>query len=1054
MNTELKQYLANINSLYITARATEHSYRAELQNLMQALLPGILITSEPKRQACGAPDYILSKNDLPLAFVETKDIDDDDLDGRRKSGNKEQFDRYKKSLDKVIFTDYLRFYFYKNAKCVAKISIGEIKKHKIHALKENFSKFKAQLQDFTQDHSQSIKNSIQLAELMAAKTRFLANAIENALHQDEAEQENSTLQSQLRAFQHYLNHDISPKTFADVYAQTIVYGLFAARLHAPTLNTFSRQEAYCLIPKSNPFLKQLFAYIAGLELNERIKWIVNDLLRIFRVCDLQEMLQDYAKSRASEDPIIHFYEDFLTFYDAKLRKSRGVWYTPKPIVNFMVRAVDSILMDDFGLNLGLADNSRIDVKVDVQGKEIKKSTHRVQILDPATGTGAFLAEIIKEVHKKFVGQESIWSSYVEEELLPRLNGFEILMASYAMAHLNLDLLLQETGFVPTQNQRLRVFLCNSLEEYHKDTGTLFSTWLSNEAKEANCLKRDCPVMCVMGNPPYAVSSSNKGDWIQDLTADYKKDLNERKINLDDDYIKFIRYGQYLIDKNNSGVLAYVSNHSFLDGITHRRMRQSLLESFDKIYIIDLHGNSRKKETCPDGSVDENVFDIKQGVSINIFVKSKKKKAKTLSKVYHAELYGKREYKYEFLSSKELSMVNFTQLMPMPDNYFFEPKDFSKEKAYMSGFAIHELFINYSSGIETQKDSVAIQFNRAEMLAVIDDFLKLEVNEIHQKYNIKDGRDWKIDWAKRDVMHFNKDNIHKIQYRPFDYRYTYFSALTKGFIAYPRYEIMKHILQDNIALIAKRGFAPDNSTPCFITMHMVDRRMWTCSGMQGAESVFPLYIYSDTSTHYYKIERKPNFNSEIVRNISQKLKLPFSPEKEEDRNSFAPLDLLDYIYAVLHSPTYRQSYKEFLKIDFPRLPYPSDTKIFWALVDLGSKLRRLHLMETSALSPIKSRYPVAGSNRVDKKIRFIAEPKNTHGRVYINDTQYFDLVSKVAWNFYIGGYQPAQKWLKDRRDRSLSFDEIQHYQKILLAFDETAVLKQKIDSLCVDLSHTH
>src|SRR5690554_4766511 len=499
--------------------------------------------------------------------------------------------------------------------------------------------------------------------MMAGKARLLSDVIGNALISDEENHQNSTLREQKQAFKEILIHDSSPIGFADVYAQTIAYGMFAARLHDPTLKTFSRQEAAELIPKSNPFLRKLFGYIAGPDIDDRIKWIVENLAEIFLACNVEEILKNYGKTTKMEDPIIHFYETFLAEYDPKLRKARGVWYTPAPVVNFIVRAVDDILKTEFDLPQGLADTSKTTIKVNTQTADKRSATgyiqmeqevHKVQILDPATGTGTFLAEVVKHIHKKFQGQQGIWSNYVETHLLPRLNGFELLMASYAMAHLKLDLLLTETGFKPTSNQRFRVYLTNSLEEYHQDTGTLFANWLSSEANEANHIKRDTPVMCVIGNPPYAVSSTNKNDWIQDLISDYKKNLNERKINLDDDYIKFIRYGQHYIDKNGSGVLAYISNNSFLDGITHRQMRKHLLESFDKIYILDLHGNSRKLETSPDGSVDQNVFDIMQGVSINIFVKNGNKSKNTLGKVYHFDLQGKRNLKYETLNNSTIS----------------------------------------------------------------------------------------------------------------------------------------------------------------------------------------------------------------------------------------------------------------------------------------------------------------------------------------------------------------------------------------------------------------
>ena len=621
----IQQYIDNINKRYKLGNATEHTFRGDLQQLIENMVPGIRATNEPKRQTCGAPDYILTKKDIPVGYIEAKDIGDKDLDGDKKTGNKEQFDRYKASLNNIIFTDYLDFHLYRDGELVNKIAIGEITEKGIKALPDNYERFTFLIKDFCTHIGQTIKSSMKLAEMMAGKARLLSDVIEKALTGDESNSEDSTLKDQMQAFKQVLIHDIAPKGFADVYAQTIAYGMFAARSHDPGLETFSRQEAFELIPKSNPFLKKLFGYIAGLDVDDRIKWIVDDLVTIFLACNVEEMLKTYGKSTKTEDPIIHFYEDFLSEYDPKLRKARGVWYTPAPVVNFIVRAVDDILKTEFDLPQGLADTSKTKIKVDVQGKMIEQEVHKVQILDPAAGTGTFLAEVIKLIYKKFEQQQGIWSNYVETHLLPRLNGFELLMASYAMAHLKLDLLLKETGYKPTKDQRFRVFLTNSLEEYHQDTGTLFANWLSTEANEANHIKRDTPVMVVMGNPPYSVSSSNKGEWIENLLSDYKKDLNERNIQpLSDDYIKFIRYGQYFIEKTGEGILAYISNNSFVDGIIHRKMREELMKTFDKIYILDLHGNAKKKETAADGSTDQNVFDIMQGVSINIFVKKKNK----------------------------------------------------------------------------------------------------------------------------------------------------------------------------------------------------------------------------------------------------------------------------------------------------------------------------------------------------------------------------------------------------------------------------------------------
>jgi len=1059
----VQEYIDNLDKRYRLGNATEHTFRGDLQQLLESLVPTIRATNEPKRQSCGAPDYILTKKDIPVGFIEAKDIGDKDLDGTKKTGNKEQFDRYKASLNNLIFTDYINFHLYREGEFVTKITIAEITDKGIKPLPENFGNFENLIKDFCVHVGQTIKSSKKLAEMMAGKARLLSDIIEKSLTSDEENQENSTLKEQMLAFKQILIHDITPQGFADVYAQTIAYGMFAARLHDPTLDNFSRQEAAELIPKSNPFLRKLFGYIAGPDIDDRIKWVVENLSEIFLACNVEEILKNYGKATKMEDPIIHFYETFLSEYDPRLRKSRGVWYTPQPVVDFIVRAVDDILKTEFDLPQGLADTSKTKIKLNTQTpdkrsstgyKQIEQEVHKVQILDPATGTGTFLAEVVKHIHKKFQGQQGIWSNYVETHLLTRLNGFELLMASYAMAHLKLDLLLTETGFKPTSNQRFRVYLTNSLEESHPDTGTLFANWLSTEANEANHIKRDTPVMCVIGNPPYAVSSTNKNHWIQDLISDYKKNLNERKINLDDDYIKFIRYGQHYIEKNGSGVLAYISNSSFIDGITHRQMRKHLLETFDKIYILDLHGNAKKKEVCPDGSPDQNVFDIMQGVSINIFVKTDKKKKTELGEVYHFDLQGKRNHKYDTLNNSTISNMKWAKLEFKKPYYFFVPKDFESEENYKKGFKVDELFIEKVPGIETIRDAITIHFKKEDLKNVVNDFLTLEENEIASKYNTKDARDWKISRAKEDVK-LNIDNKRvwqNVYYRPFDTRKTFYSGKQNGFVCNGRYNVMKHLLEDNLALILPRQTTQDYRHN-FITNKIFEGNITASAKLFGTGNGFPLYIFPETKgqqTIDQTEERTPNLKAEIVKHISEKLDLTFTNEKEATKNTFAPIDILDYIYAVLHSPAYRSTYKEFLKIDFPRVPYPKDQETFWQLVKLGGEIRQIHLLESPKVEQYVTQYPVDGDNVISRKITksspgYVAD-NETHGKVYINDEQYFDNVPLVAWEFYIGGYQPTQKWLKDRKTRKLEFDDILHYQKIIVALSETDRLMKEIDKI--------
>jgi predicted helicase len=612
-------------------------------------------------------------------------------------------------------------------------------------------------------------------------------------------------------------------------------------------------------------------------------------------------------------------------------------------------------------------------------------------------------------------------------------------------------------------------LTNALEEAHPHTGSLFATWLSAEAQEANDIKKNTPVMVVMGNPPYSVSSSNKGEWILELIKEYKKDLNEKKINLDDDYIKFIRYAQHFIDKNGQGIVAMITNNSFIDGITHRQMRKSLSESFDKIYIYDLHGASDKREVSPDGSEDENVFDIKQGVSINIFVRTGK--PKSVKSVVHLDSFGKREQKYEYLWNNSIKSINWTELSVKEPEYFFIPKDYKDENSYKKDFSILELMTVNSNGIETQKDELAIQFTQSDLLKVINDFENLNEEQIKAKYKISDGRDWRVSNAKKDIESSQK-LIGEILYRPFDWRKTLFT-FKGGFIAYPRINVMKHLLQssrktDNYALVAMRQYVDSSFSHILLTRDPIDNR--TTYSNRGKANCFPLYLYSEQSKEQTSLiekepERRPNLKDEIVNEIANKLGLKFTAEKlpptplergnSEDQgfssslqgggggNSFAPIDLLDYIYAVLHSPSYREKYKEFLKVDFPRVPYPDNQERFWKLVEKGSELRELHLLESSKANQYITSYPQDGSNQVEK-VEFKDESK-----VYINSEQYFDNVPKLAWEFYIGGYQPAQKWLKDRKGRELSYEDILHYQKVIVALTETDRLMKEIDDIGIE-----
>ncbi|MBP6721099.1 MAG: N-6 DNA methylase [Bacteroidia bacterium] len=1052
----VQQYIDILNMRFQTGISREHAYRGDLQQLLESMLEGVLVTNEPARIDCGAPDYILTRKDIPVGYIEAKDIG---IDLKSKS-LKEQFERYKASLTNLVFTDYLDFHFYRDGQLTTTVKIAEIKDGKIVALPDNFETFVQLIKDFARVVTQSIKSPTKLAEMMAGKAKLLAGVIEKALDSDEETQENSQLKDQFIGFQQVLVHDITHKAFADMYAQTIAYGMFAARYHDPTLHDFSRQEAANLIPHSNPFLRKLFQSIAGYDLDTRIIWLVDDLVQIFLATDVAKIMRSFGRSTKQEDPVIHFYETFLANYDASLRKARGVWYTPEPVVNFIVRAVDDILKTEFGLPMGLADTSKTKIKVKVKSKAtadrrsavkdeiIEQEVHKVQILDPATGTGTFLAEVIRHIHKRFENQAGIWPKYVENDLLPRLNGFELLMTSYAMAHLQLDILLTETGFTNPNKKRFKVFLTNSLEEAVDSEFNLFSQWLSQEANEANAIKREAPVMVVIGNPPYSGISSNNGEWIGKLVDDYKyvdgEYFGERKHWLNDDYVKFIRYGQHFIEKNGSGILAFINPHGFLDNPTFRGMRWNLLKTFDVIYTIDLHGNSKKKETAADGSVDQNVFDIQQGVSINIFVKTEKAQ-QVEAKVYHFDLPGKRELKYDFLLNESLRSISWETVLPTKPYYFLNPQHFSGIEDYQKGFAINDLFKQNSAGFVSANDSLNISFSKGEQLEKVADLLSLSELSWRVKYKRqKDARDWTYNTAKADAGKSNIDqNYVQVCYRPFDFRWTLYSGNSRGLYSSPQQKIMSHLLsRNNIGIICPKQVPEMEESGAYVTRFIAGHK--SCSAY-NINDIFPLYIYpKDTKqlTLGNDSVRTPNFNSEVITQIELKLGLQLTPEKATHFGNFAPIDLVDYIYSILHSRSYRKKNKEFLKISFPRIPYPKDAERFWKLVKLGGEIRQLHLLESPLLGKMITGYPADGDNKVTK-------PRYQDGNVYINDTQHFSNVPPIAWEFYIGGYQPCQKWLKDRKDRELSYEDILHYQKIVVALVETDRLMKEIDLVGVE-----
>ena len=1027
-NPFVTAYIKELDRLYLTGLTTEHSFRPALQKMLEQICE-CTVVNEQSHIDCGAPDLTLLRNNLPLAFVEAKNLEDGDLDGRRK--NKEQFDRYKSSLDTVIFTDYLDFKLYRHGEWVMSVHLAEIQGKHICLCDEAGLSASAGLLEMLaivrQQTPQHITSASRLAQLMAAKARLLRDIIATAICNDEQNGRtpyDSELLGYMHSFQEVLLHDITPKTFADIYAQTIAYGMFAARLHDNTPDTFTRDEAAKLIPKTNPFLRKVFHEIAGYDLDERIAWIVDDLVAVFAATDIEKIMQGFGKNTQMTDPLMHFYEDFLFQYDPAAKKACGVYYTPQPVVNYIVRAVDDILRTDFGLPLGLADTSKVTVEQERQQDNRHRTErvqkHRVQVLDPAVGTGTFLAEVVRQIKRNLAAQMGGWQAYVSEHLLPRLYGFELMMAPYTIAHLKLDM---EIGVAAPG--RLKVFLTNSLEEYNPNAGTLFGNALSQEANAASTIKKSAPIMVMLGNPPYSGISQNNGEWITKLMEDYKKEpggvmpLQERKIWLNDDYCKFLRLGQYYVDRNQEGILAYICNNGFLDNPTFRGMRWNLLQSFDKIYIINLHGNSMKKEVCPDGSKDENVFDIMVGTSINIFVKTNKKRKNTLGEIYYTDVFGLRKTKYDFLAENTFNTIRWPKIHPAEPFYFFTPQNEEGKEEYEKGFRIDELMKINCSGLVSMGDEFAFAETRDELQNRLNDFLSndYKAEELKSKYNLgKNYANFILD-GKKNGLKVCTNKIVPIAYRPFDNVYGYFD---KQIIWRPREKVMRHFTKPNVGLACIRINSRNEET-YFVVDTIMDK---TILSSKDNANVFPLYLYSEEGT--MDTEKRANLDEKIWAEINRCVGKETTPE-----------EVFDYIYGVLHSPRYHKYYREFLKVDFPRIPYPENAAQFGHFVSYGNRLRQLHLLHSLPDMPSVATFPMSGTCTVE-------QPRYAAGRVYINATQYFDHVPEAAWQFYIGGYQPAQKWLKDRKGRTLSFDDIAHYQKIIRVLLETDKLMGEID----------
>jgi len=1081
MSSAIKSYINNIERELKTGGATENTHRPALKDLLEGLESKVTATNEPKRVECGAPDFILRKDGLTIGYVETKDPGKS-LDEAEAS---DQLMRYKKSLSNLILTDYLEFRWFVDGELRDSVRLGRIGKgNRILLDKKGIEETTEFLKLFLESKPLPITTPRDLSERVAKLAHIIRDTIVEAFEKDMA---SADLKDLREAFADVLIPDLNKPEkaaeFADMYAQTIVYGLFAARCNHPGTGPFQRLGAAREIPKTNPFLKKLFETITGSSLDEEpYVDFVEDLVQVLANTDIDKVLENFGKRTKQEDPIVHFYETFLAAYDPKTRARRGVYYTPEPVVHYIVKSVDYILKTRFGLDGGLAHTADIieydreEAFLDENGKPdrskllktVQETRPKVLLLDPACGTGTFLYVVMDFIRAEFMkrGDAGLWSAYVRDHLLPRLFGFELLMAPYAVAHFKLGMMLAGYDLPKEQqkqwkydfkgDERLGIYLTNTLEEAPiKMAEALWGLRiLSEEANAASIVKRDLPIMVVMGNPPYSnFGMMNKSDFISNLLKDYKKDLNEKKLNLDDDFIKFIRWAQWRLELTGYGILAFITNNSYLDGITHRQMRCSLRESFSEIYILNLHGNSNKLEKCPDGSQDVNVFDIKQGVAIGIFIKNRNEM--NPRKLFYHDLWGNREQKYAYLSNNNLATTDFLEIMPkMPYCFFVPAADI--EQAYQDYWSMSKIFIIFGSGLNTDRDKLCIDFDitileermRRLFSGNFDESFKLD-------YNIVASSSYDIE-ERASKYAFGIENIKKCIYRPFDIRFVYYQL---GFTSRPVFEVQGNMLQHNLALLCARQTKEPFAVLAtqFISTHKIVT-------VYDRTSIFPIYIYykinksideqmnqrllDNTCAQWNQSPkgRIPNLNPDFVSAFSSRLGIKFFSDGHGDLvSTFGPEDIFDYIYAVFHSPTYRQRYAEFLKIDFPRVPLPSSLELFRRLCTLGEELVALHLLESPQLTQLITRYPIAGDNFVEKGFpKFVAYEEGQPGYVYINKTQYFEGVPKDVWDFHVGGYQVCEKWLKDRRGRQLSFDDLMHYQKVVVALKETMRLMVEID----------
>jgi len=1034
----LKDYLKEITEIALRGDDREESYYSTLERLLKEYAdstgnPEIKITTLPKKTEAGNPDFrIWDGQQHIVGYIEAKSPKIGDLDNIEQT---EQLKRYINTFPNIILTNFLDFRLYRNGTLIDSVRIGEASIiYQVRQIPpvENEPEFFALLDRFLSYSLPKVYDARSLAIELAKRTRFLRDEVVAQELREEGSSGKTNLSGFYEAFRKFLIAGLSQEEFADLYSQTITYGLFAARTRSK--DKFNRKLAYDYIPQTIGILRDVFQFISLGSLPSQMEWIIDDISEVLAVTDVYKILDDYFRKGKGSDPIVHFYETFLAEYDPKTREKRGVYYTPEPVVSYIVRSLQKILKTHFTRPEGLAQPN-------------------VTVLDPAAGTLTFLAEATKLAVEEFVQRygEGAKGSFIKGHVLKNFYAFELMMAPYTIGHIKMSFWLEELGYKLEADERFKLYLTNTLEMEELAQSTLPGmASLSEESHLAGKVKKETPILVILGNPPYSGHSANKGPWISDLlkkgytlangskddgyyTVDGKPLKEKNPKWLQDDYVKFIRFAQWKIDQAGEGIIGFITNHSYLDNPTFRGMRRSLMRSFNEIYILDLHGNSLKKEICPDGSPDENVFDIRQGVAIAFFIK--KKSPKESCSVHHSELWGLREKKYDWLRKNDIETTDWLEISPKPGFYLFVPRDETLIEAYESYPKITDIFKLNSVGIVTARDNLTIHWSRDDAWATVSTFSKMDKELARQAYKLgKDVRDWKVEFAQKDLMDsgLDKNKIVPILYRPFDVRYTYYTGRSRGFICMPRPEVMQHMLNNNIGLVTVRQVAEGIFNHGLITDSIIESRV-TLSN-KGIGFLFPLYVCQNS-------DRESLFDKE--RNDDVKLPNIASTILEKLRSHFGiqikPEEIFHYIYAVLYSNIYRSRYAEFLKMDFPRIPFTSDVGLFQQMADLGRRLADLHLLRAKELETPLARFQGHGNGRVEKVIY-------KEGRVYINQSQYFEPVPLEVWSYQIGGYQVCSKWLKDRKGRILSLDEIKKYCQIVTALKITIDVQQQIDDL--------